>query len=98
MGFEPIILAKGAIVEKQLEPLSRRQLSLRMLSIDPALTAPELVDLLFRLLWAPQTRALAVTALTALLTSLLSVIVYMVIARFNGSVKKPAQPVYAITR
>src|SRR5210317_1045284 len=37
-------------------------------------------------------------ALTAVLTSLLSVIVFMVISRINGRVKKPAQPVYAITR
>src|SRR5210317_666185 len=37
-------------------------------------------------------------ALTALLTSLISVIVFMVISRINGRVKKPAQPVYAITR
>jgi di/tricarboxylate transporter len=37
-------------------------------------------------------------ALTALLTSLLSVIVFMVISRVNGRVAKPAQPVYAITR
>ena len=37
-------------------------------------------------------------ALTALLTSLISVIVFMVVSRINGKVKKPAQPVYAITR
>jgi len=37
-------------------------------------------------------------ALTALLTSLLSVIVFMVISRINGNVKKPVQPVFAITR
>ena len=37
-------------------------------------------------------------ALTAVLTSLLSVIVSMVISRINKDVKKPAQPVYAITR
>jgi len=37
-------------------------------------------------------------ALTAVLTSLLSVIVFMVISRINKNVKKPAQPVYAITR
>lgn len=37
-------------------------------------------------------------ALTALLTTLLSIIVYMVISRINGRVKKPAQPVFAITR
>ena len=37
-------------------------------------------------------------ALTALLTSLISVIVFMVVSRINGSVKKPAQPIYAITR
>lgn len=37
-------------------------------------------------------------ALTAVLTTLVSVIVYMVISRVNGRVKKPAQPVYAITR
>ena len=34
-----------------------------------ALTAPELVDLLFRLLWAPQTRHLAVKSLTAIIAS-----------------------------
>ena len=37
-------------------------------------------------------------ALTAVLTTLISVIVYMVISRINGRVTKPAQPVYAITR
>jgi hypothetical protein len=37
-------------------------------------------------------------ALTAVLTTLLSIIVFMVISRINGSVKKPAQPIYAITR
>ena len=37
-------------------------------------------------------------AITALLTTLLSVIVFMVISRINGRVKKPAQPVFAITR
>jgi len=37
-------------------------------------------------------------ALTAVLTSLLSIIVFMVISRINKNVKKPAQPVYAITR
>ena len=37
-------------------------------------------------------------ALTALLTSLISVIVFTVISRINSRVKKPAQPVYAITR
>ena len=37
-------------------------------------------------------------ALTALLTTLLSIIVYMLISRINGRVKKPAQPVFAITR
>jgi len=37
-------------------------------------------------------------ALTAVLTSLLSVIVFLVISRINGRVTKPAQPVYAITR
>lgn len=37
-------------------------------------------------------------ALTALLTTLISVIVFMVISRINGKVKKPAQPVFAITR
>ena len=36
--------------------------------------------------------------LTALMTTLLSIIVFMVISRINGRVKKPAQPVYAITR
>ena len=37
-------------------------------------------------------------ALIAILTSLLSVIVYLVISNINGRVQKPAQPVYAITR
>ena len=37
-------------------------------------------------------------ALTALLTTLISVFVFMVISRINGRVKKPAQPVFAITR
>jgi hypothetical protein len=37
-------------------------------------------------------------ALTALLTSLVSVIVFLIITRINGQVKKPAQPVYAVTR
>jgi hypothetical protein len=37
-------------------------------------------------------------AITALLTSLLSIIVFMVVSRINGKVKKPAQPVFAITR
>ena len=37
-------------------------------------------------------------ALTAILTTLISVIVFMIISRINGRVKKPAQPVYAITR
>lgn len=37
-------------------------------------------------------------ALTALMTTLLSVIVFMIISRINGRVKKPAQPVFAITR
>ena len=37
-------------------------------------------------------------ALTAVLTTLLSIIVFMAISNINGRVKKPAQPVYAITR
>ena len=37
-------------------------------------------------------------AITALLTSLLSIIVFMVVSRINGKVKKPVQPVFAITR
>ena len=37
-------------------------------------------------------------ALTAVLTTLLSVVVYMVISNINGRVKKPAQPIFAITR
>jgi len=37
-------------------------------------------------------------ALIAILTSLLSVIVYLVISNINGRVQKPVQPVYAITR
>ena len=35
---------------------------------------------------------------TALFTTLLSVIVYLVIARFSPGVKKPVAPVYAVTR
>ena len=37
-------------------------------------------------------------ALTAVLTTLLSVIVYLLISKINGRVQKPAQPLYAITR
>lgn len=37
-------------------------------------------------------------ALTALFTTLLSVIVYMVISRISSRVRKPADPVYAISR
>ena len=37
-------------------------------------------------------------AVTALMTTLLSIIVYMIISRINGKVKKPAQPVFAVTR
>jgi hypothetical protein len=37
-------------------------------------------------------------ALTAVLTSLLSVVVFLVISRITGKTAKPAQPVYAITR
>ena len=36
--------------------------------------------------------------LTAILTTLLSIAVYMVIARVSTRVSKPAQPVFAITR
>lgn len=36
--------------------------------------------------------------MTALLTTLLSIVVYMVISRFNKRITKPAQPVFAITR
>ena len=36
--------------------------------------------------------------ITALMTTLLSIIVYMLVVRINGKVKKPAQPVFAITR
>ena len=37
-------------------------------------------------------------ALTALFTTLLSVVVYMVISRLSKRVKKPGSPVYAVTR
>lgn len=37
-------------------------------------------------------------ALTALATTLLSVIVYMIISRFSTRVKKPTAPMYAVTR
>ena len=36
--------------------------------------------------------------LTALATTLLSIIVYMVISRVSSRVTKPAQPVFALTR
>jgi hypothetical protein len=36
--------------------------------------------------------------MTAVLTSLLSVVVFLVISRITGKASKPAQPVYAITR
>jgi hypothetical protein len=36
--------------------------------------------------------------LTAILTTLLSIVVYLVIARISTRVSKPAQPVFAITR
>ena len=36
--------------------------------------------------------------LTAILTTLLSIAVYMVISRISTRVSKPAQPVFAITR
>ena len=36
--------------------------------------------------------------LTALLTTLLSVVIYLIVTAINGRVSKPAQPVYAITR
>jgi hypothetical protein len=37
-------------------------------------------------------------ALTALFTTLLSVLVFMLISRLSTRVKKPASPVFAITR
>jgi|TARA_R110000822_G_scaffold79420_2_gene189899 hypothetical protein len=37
-------------------------------------------------------------ALTAILTTLLSIAVYLVIASISTRVSKPAQPVYAVTR
>jgi hypothetical protein len=37
-------------------------------------------------------------ALTAILTTLLSVIVFMVVSRLSARVSKPAQPVFAVTR
>ena len=36
--------------------------------------------------------------LTALLTTLLSVVIFLIVTAVNGRVSKPAQPVYAITR
>ena len=35
--------------------------------------------------------------LTALLTTLISVLVFVIVSRYNGSITKP-QPVYAVTR
>jgi di/tricarboxylate transporter len=37
-------------------------------------------------------------ALTAILTTLLSIAVYLIIASISTRVSKPAQPVYAVTR
>lgn len=37
-------------------------------------------------------------AMTALLTTLLSVVIYIAISTINGRISKPAQPVYAVTR
>lgn len=37
-------------------------------------------------------------ALTALLTTLLSIAVYLIIKNFNKDVKRPEQPIYAVTR
>lgn len=37
-------------------------------------------------------------ALTALFTTLLSVIVYMIISRISRRVQKPTAPIYAVTR
>jgi hypothetical protein len=37
-------------------------------------------------------------ALTALFTTLLSVVVYQVVSRISTRVSKPAQPVFAVTR
>ena len=37
-------------------------------------------------------------ALTALFTTLLSVVVYMAISRISSRVRKPAAPTYAVTR
>lgn len=37
-------------------------------------------------------------ALTAILTTLLSILVYMLIKNFNKGVKRPEQPIYAVTR
>ena len=36
--------------------------------------------------------------LTAILTTLLSIAVYMIVSRVSTRVSKPAQPVYAVTR
>lgn len=36
--------------------------------------------------------------LTAVLTTLLSIVIYLLISRLSTRVSKPAQPVYAITR
>uniref|UniRef100_A0A6C0JT98 Uncharacterized protein n=1 Tax=viral metagenome TaxID=1070528 RepID=A0A6C0JT98_9ZZZZ len=37
-------------------------------------------------------------ALTAILTTLLSILVYMIIRNINKGVKRPEQPIYAVTR
>ncbi|QIG59952.1 hypothetical protein [Dishui Lake phycodnavirus 4] len=37
-------------------------------------------------------------ALTALFTTILSILVFMIVRNLNKSVEKPQQPVYAVTR
>lgn len=37
-------------------------------------------------------------ALTAILTTLLSIAVYLIIKNLNKGIKKPEQPIYAVTR
>jgi hypothetical protein len=37
-------------------------------------------------------------AMTALTTTLLSILVFMLVTRFSSRVKEPAAPVYAVTR
>ena len=41
MGDEHVVLFEGALIEQQLDPFARGQLSLRVLTVNPSLAAAE---------------------------------------------------------